>query len=119
MEKNEIGIGLMGLGVIGGQVARVLLDKAEVLGQEANRPIVLRKVKVLEQDLSRPQAKEMESRLFTTDEDEFFATPGLDIIIEVIGGENPARRYLGRAGTAGKHGVTANKEVIAQYGTEV
>lgn len=119
MEKNEIGIGLMGLGVIGGQVARVLLDKAEVLGQEANRPIVLRKVKVLERDLSRSQAKEMESRLFTTDEDEFFATPGLDIIIEVIGGENPARRYLERALAAGKHVVTANKEVIAKYGTEL
>jgi homoserine dehydrogenase len=119
MVKDEIGIGLMGLGVIGGQVARVLLDKAGVLGQEVNRPIVLRKVKVLEQDLSRPQAKEMESRLFTTDEDEFFATPGLDIIVEVIGGENPARRYLERAIAAGKHVVTANKEVIAKYGTEL
>ena len=119
MEKRSIGVGLMGLGVVGGQVAKVILDRAEILAEQVGCPLVLRKIKVLEQDLSRPQAKAMEPRLFTTDEDEFFATAELDIIIEAIGGEEPALRYVKRALSAGKHVVTANKEVIAKYGTEL
>ena len=119
MEKRSIGVGLMGLGVVGGQVAKVLLDRAEILAEQVGCPLVLRKIKVLEQDLSRPQAQAMELRLFTTDEDEFFATAELDIIIEAIGGEEPALKYVKRALSAGKHVVTANKEVIAKYGTEL
>jgi len=119
MDKKSIGIGLMGLGVVGGQVARVLLDRAEILAEQVGCPVILYKIKVLEQDLSRPQAKEMEPQLFTTDDDEFFATPEVDIVIEAIGGEDPALKYLKGALSAGKHVVTANKEVIAKYGTEL
>ncbi len=119
MDKKDIGIGLMGLGVIGGQVARVLMDRAKMLAEQVGCPLVLRKIKVLEQDLARPQAMAMERQLFTTDEDEFFATPDMDIVVEVIGGENPALSYQKRALSVGKHVVTANKEVIAKYGVEL
>ncbi|MEE8193919.1 MAG: homoserine dehydrogenase [Dehalococcoidales bacterium] len=119
MEKRSIGIGLMGLGVIGGQVARVLRDRAEILAEPAGCSLNLRRIKVLQPDLSRPQAQEMEPQLFTTDDDEFFDTPEMDIVIEAIGGEEPALSYLKRALSAGKHVVTANKEVIAKYGTEL
>lgn len=119
MEKQSIGIGLIGLGVIAGQVARVLTDKAEDLAEKAGCSLVLRKVKVLPQDLSRPQAKQMPSQLFTTDEEEFFREPGIDIVVEAIGGESPALEYLQRAISGGKHVVTSNKEVIAKHGTEL
>ncbi len=119
MAERSIGVGLIGLGVVGGQVARVLLGKSEILAEQAGCPVVLRRVKVLDVDLSRPQAQEMSSQLLTTDDDEFFTTAGIDIIVEAIGGEEPARRYLERALRAGKHVVTANKEVIAKYGTEL
>jgi len=119
MKKQSIGIGLMGLGVIGGGVARVLMDKAGVLAEWVGCPLVLRKVKVLEQDLARPQAREMDSRLFTTDADEFFAEPDIDIVIEAIGGESPAYEYLERAISGGKHVVTSNKEVIAKHGARL
>ncbi len=119
MKKQSIGVGLMGLGVVAGAVARVLLDKAKVLAEQVDCPIVLRKVKVLEQDLTRPQALEMDSQLFTTDEDEFFAEPEIDIIVEAIGNENPALEYLKRAISSGKHVVTSNKEVIAKHGAEL
>ena len=119
MDKKGIGVGLMGLGVIGGQVARVLLERAEMLAEQVGCPIILRRIKVLEQDLSRPQALAMDCQLFTTDEDEFFATPEMDIVIEVIGGENPALSYQKRALLAGKHVVTANKEVVAKHGVEL
>ena len=119
MQNREIGVGLMGLGVIGGQVARVLTERAAVLSERAGCPIVLRKIKVIPVDLERPQSQSMEKSLLTTDEEEFFNTPGLDIIVELIGGEHPAFEYQKRALKAGKHVVTANKEVIAKHGAEL
>jgi homoserine dehydrogenase len=117
--KKEIGIGLMGLGVVAGQVAKVLTDKADELAQKVGCPLVLKKIKVLPPDLKRPQAKKMPPKLFTTDEDEFFREPDIDIVVEAIGGENPATEYIKRALSDGKHVVTSNKEVIAKHGLEL
>jgi homoserine dehydrogenase len=119
MENRTIGVGLMGFGVIGGQVARVLTERAAILSERAGCPVILRKIKVIPVDLERPQAQSMDRSLFALDEDEFFNTLGLDIIVEVIGGEHPALEYQKRALKAGKHVVTANKEVIAKHGAEL
>ncbi len=119
MKKSSIGVGLMGLGVVGGQVAKVLTDKVEVLAEQVGYPVILRKVKILEPDLARPLAKSMDPQLFTTDADEFFTNPEIDIVVEAIGGESPALQYLERAILGGKHVVTSNKEVIAKYGVEL
>lgn len=119
IDKKNIGVGLIGLGVVAGQVARVLTDKADELAEKVGCPLVLRKVKVLPQDLSRPQAKQMPAGLFTTDEDEFFGEPGIDIVVEAIGGERPALDYHKKAFAGGKHVVTSNKELIAKHGIEL
>jgi len=119
MGKQSIGIGLIGLGVVGGQVAKVLIEKADALAEEVGCPLILRKVKVLPQDLSKPQAQAMESQLFTTDADEFFATPDIDIVVEAIGGESPAVEYVSKALSCGKHAVTSNKELVAKHGAEL
>ena len=119
MKKQSIGVGLMGFGVVGGQVTKVLLDKSNILAEQVGCPLVLRKIKVLEPDLARPQARQMPAPLFTTDDDEFFSEPEIDIIVEAIGGENPALAYLEKAISSGKHVVTSNKEVIAKHGMEL
>jgi homoserine dehydrogenase len=119
VKKKSIGVGLMGLGVVGGGVARVLMNKAEVLAEQVGCPLVLERVKVLEADLAKPLASEIGLKLFTTDVDEFFSEPGVDIVVEAIGGEKPALDYLKRAITGGKHVVTSNKEVIAKHGAEL
>jgi homoserine dehydrogenase len=119
VSKKSIGIGLIGLGVIGGQVASVLSTKAEALAEQAGCPLVLRKVKVLPQDLDRPQAQKMAKELFTTDIEDFFAEPEIDIVVEAIGGVSPALEYLTRALSGGKHAVTPNKELIAKHGAEL
>jgi len=119
MKKKSVGVGLIGLGAVGGEVARGLVSKADVLAEQVGCPLILKRIKVLPQDLERPQAKAMESRIFTTDTDEFFTDPEIDIFVEVIGGENPAAEYIRRALVSGKHVVTANKEVIAKYGAEL
>lgn len=118
-KRDSIGIGLMGLGVIAGQVAKVLVGKKEVLSEQVGCPLILRKIKVLAADLERPVVKELNRRLFTLDEDEFFAEPGIDIVVEAIGGENPATHYQERALSGGKHVVTSNKEVIAKHGAKL
>ncbi|MCL2678719.1 MAG: homoserine dehydrogenase [Dehalococcoidia bacterium] len=119
MENRTVGIGLMGLGVIGGQVARVLTERANLLSERIGCPVVLRKIKVIPVDLEKPQAQAMDDSLFTTDEEEFFNTPGIDIVIELIGGEHPAFEYQKRALKTGRHVITANKEVIAKHGAEL
>lgn len=117
--KKSVGVGLLGLGVVSGQVAKVLMEKTSVIAENAGCPIVLRKVKVLPADLKRPQAKKMPAGLLTTSDDEFFNAAGIDIVVEAIGGENPATDYIRKALSAGKHVVTSNKEVIAKHGVEL
>lgn len=114
MKEKTIGVGLLGLGVVAGQVAKVLTEKASALSEQVGCPLVLRKIKVLPQDMKRPQVAAMDAALFTTDDDDFFNTPGLDIIVEAIGGEHPSLEYLTRALTDGRYVVTSNKEVLSK-----
>ncbi|MDO8567668.1 MAG: homoserine dehydrogenase, partial [Dehalococcoidales bacterium] len=67
MKKESVGIGLIGLGVIAGQVAIVLTEKADILAEQVGCPLVLRKIKVLPGDLNRPVARRLSQSLFTTD----------------------------------------------------
>ena len=110
--KKSIGVGLMGLGTVGGGVAKALLEKDRVVAEAVGCPVVLRKI--LEQ---RPVA--VEPRLLTTDVREILTDPEIDIVIEVLGGEHPAVDYIQEALLSGKHVVTANKEVIAKHGAEL
>jgi homoserine dehydrogenase len=119
VKKDSIGVGLIGLGVVAGGVAGVLTGKAKALSEQVGCSLILRKIKVLESDLSRPQAKELGLQLFTTDDKEFFGHPDIDIVVEAIGGEEPALDYLKRALASGKHAVTSNKEVVAKHGAEL
>ncbi len=116
MDRHKIGIGLIGFGAVGGEVARVLMNKADMLAEQVGCSLSLQRVKVLPPDLLRPQTKEMAPELFTTDAEEFFSDPEIDIVVEVIGGEDPAMAYIQRALSSGKHVVTANKEVVAKHG---
>jgi len=115
--KESIGIGLMGLGVIGSGVAKVLMEKPDTLARAAGSPLVLKKV--LEQDLSKHGSMRIEPHLFTTQFAEVVSHPEIDIVIELIGGEHPAVEYIRECLISGKHVVTANKEVMAKHGCEL
>lgn len=119
MKKDNVGVGIIGLGVIAGQVAKILIEKKKEFCEKAGCDISLKRVKVLEADLERPLAKKLDRELLTTDDDEFFNTPGMDIIFEAIGGEHPALDYLERALSNGKYVVTSNKEVVAKNAAEL
>jgi len=115
--KESIGIGLMGLGVIGSGVAKVLMEKPDTLARAAGSPLVLKKV--LEQDLSKHGSMRIEPHLFSTQFAEVVSHPEIDIVIELIGGEHPAFEYIRECLISGKHVVTANKEVMAKHGCEL
>lgn len=116
-DKMSIGIGLMGLGVIGSGVAKVLLQKSDLLAREAGSRLALKKV--LERDLSKHGALGIERSLFTTSFDDIINDTEIDIAIELIGGEHPAFEYIMECLKCGKHVVTANKEVMSKHWTEL
>ena len=114
MEKNEIGIGLLGLGTVGGGTARVLLGKKDWLARQAGGPIVLRRV--LERDRSRAGLCSVDPSLLTNNPADVLENPDVDVVVEVLGGEAFALDCIRKALSFGKHVVTANKEVLAKHG---
>ena len=111
---RKIGVGLLGLGVVGSSVAKVLVDKADSLTDQVGATLTLRKVLV--RDVNKKRSVELKSNLMVSHSDEILSDPDLDIVVELIGGEHPAKEYIEQAIVNGKHVVTANKEVMAKYG---
>ncbi|MFM1812710.1 MAG: hypothetical protein RLZZ336_1648 [Cyanobacteriota bacterium] len=110
-----IGIGLLGLGTVGAGVAQILASP------QGRHPLVaqlaLRRVAV--RDLQRPRPIDLDPALLTTEPEVVIDDPAVEIVVEVMGGLEPARALILRAIAAGKPVVTANKAVIARYGEEI
>jgi homoserine dehydrogenase len=113
---RPLGVGLLGLGTVGSGVARVLLAKSDALERRIGRPVQI--CKVLVRDLSKPRAISPPLAL-VTDPLLVIDDPAVDIVVEVIGGEEPARTLILQAIERGKHVVTANKEVMAKHGPTI
>ena len=113
---RPLGVGLLGLGTVGSGVARVLLSKAEALERRIGRPVELRKVLV--RDPQRERAVRCQCRWSPIAAD-VLDDPDVDVIVEVMGGEEPARTLILQAVERGKHVVTANKEVMAKHGPAI
>jgi homoserine dehydrogenase len=115
--RKSINIGLMGLGVIGGGVVKVLTGKPDTLAREAGSKLVLKKV--LEKDQAKHGTLGVDPAIFTTKFVELVEDPEIDVIVELMGGECPAFEYMRDALTHGKHVVTANKEVMSKHWSEL
>ena len=110
-----IGVGLLGLGTVGAGVASILASP------EGRHPLVrdlaLRRVAV--RDPARPRAVALDPALLSNDPQAVVDDPAVEIVVEVMGGLEPARSLILRAIAAGKPVVTANKAVIARHGEEI
>ncbi len=115
--SQPINIGLMGLGVVGGGVASVLISAKESLLRKVGRPILLKKVLI--RDREKPRSLSLPPELLTTDPQEILGDPEVQVVVEVMGGEEPAGKYLKEAISRGKHVVTANKELMAKAGPDL
>ena len=111
----RIGVGLLGLGTVGGGVASILLSPQE------RHPLVadLELICVAVRDLERPRPVNLSPEQLTTDPQTVVEDPRVDVVVEVIGGIEPARTLILTAIKAGKSVVTANKAVIARHGSEI
>ncbi len=108
-------VGLLGLGTVGTGVAQILSDavgRSPLLQQ-----LTLHKVGV--RNLDKPRSIDLPQECFTTDLDSIVSDPDIDVVVEVIGGLEPARTHILKAIANGKHIVTANKAVIARHGAEI
>ena len=114
---REIGIGLIGVGTVGGGVARALIERREYFARQVGAEIVVRRAAV--RDISKPRAVELPAGVLTGDAASVLSDPGVDIVVEVAGGEEPAGTWIRQALAAGKHVVTANKELMAKQGPEL
>jgi homoserine dehydrogenase len=110
-------IGLLGLGNVGQGVLRILAENGPAIRDRiAARPIVS---KILVRSRDKDRTLEVDQALLTTDPDEVLADPQIRVVVELIGGIEPARSYVLRALEAGKHVVTANKALLAERGEEL
>jgi homoserine dehydrogenase len=114
---QSVGVGLLGLGIVGGGVAEALTAHSKALAFRAGAPLSLRKALV--RDAKKPRSTSIEPSLVTTKVEDVLSDPTVHIVVELLGGVEPAGDYIKRALRLGKHVVTANKDLVAQQGPEL
>jgi len=111
---QSLGVGMIGLGVVGGGVARILQERSTYFRQAHGLDLVLRRVAV--RNPGKPRAVDLPAGVITDDAPAVIQDPGVDILIEVMGGLDPASGFCLEALRAGKDVVTANKALLAEKG---
>ena len=114
---ERVRVGILGCGNVGGALVRLIHDNADVL--QARAGVRIEVVKVVVRDLGRDRGLPLPSDAFTTDAAAVVHDADIDVVVEVMGGIEPARSLIADALAAGKPVITANKELIATHGREV
>jgi homoserine dehydrogenase len=115
--KQEISVGLIGFGTVGTGTFRILRDNAEIIQSRVGVPVKVRKIAV--RQIGRGRAVEVPPSLLTDKAIDVVNDPEIDVVVEVIGGYEPARELILTAISRGKHIVTANKALLAAHGSEI
>ena len=114
---KKIQVGLLGFGTVGSGVVKILLENREVIESRLGASLALKWIADL--DLERGREVVVDSGLLTTDSEMVIDDPEVDIVVELIGGYEPAKSFILKAIENGKHVVTANKALLAAYGDEI
>ena len=112
-----INLGILGAGVVGSGTLDLLARQGSHIARSIDTRLVVRRVAV--RDVDRPRGVAIEPAILTNNPWSVIEDPDVEIIVELIGGETPARDLIATALERGKHVVTANKEVIAKHGPEL
>jgi len=116
-KMREINIGLLGCGTVGTGVAKLLLEQRELIAARLGATLNLKRVADL--DLARDRGIRFPEGVLVADAGRVVEEPGIDVIVEMIGGEGIARELIAKAIAGGRHVVTANKALIASHGNEL
>jgi len=114
--SKTINIALLGLGTVGQGIVNVLKENNHEISQKVGFPINIKRVLV--RNIEKAKAFDASLNL-TTDFSDIINDAEINIVVEVMGGENPARQYMLQALQAKKHVITANKDVVALHGREM
>lgn len=118
MEKKVINVGILGLGTVGQGVLRILEENKEFIEQEIHPHKIIIK-KVADKNKNNISVDKSYYEILTDSAEEVVNDREIDIVVETIGGVEPAKSLIMQALKSGKHVVTANKEVIARSGYEI
>ena len=117
MSSAKLGVGVIGCGTVGAGVVKLLVSERDHLQRKTGVAVELRRAADL--DPAKRAATGLPDALLTSDATALLADPTIDVVVEVIGGTKPAQSFVEAALTAGKHVVTANKELIAKQGPQL
>ena len=111
---KKITVGILGMGVVGTGVAKILLNQSQLLSERTGKNFHLKTI--VDLDWERDRGVDLAGVKTTTNFDELVTDPEIEIVVETIGGIEPACSMVRQALAAGKHVVTANKALIALKG---
>jgi len=117
MKKDGINIGIIGFGIVGSGTAKVLLTNKDILNERLGFKLNLKRIADL--DITTDRGIKIPEGVLTTDVNQLFNDPEIDIVVELIGGIKPAKDFIMKAIQNGKHVVTANKALLATHGTDI
>lgn len=114
---KKLRVAIMGLGTVGGGTFQILTEHKEALKKREGLDVEV--VKVLERNVDRAIAKGVSKDIVTTDINAIVEDKSIDVVVEVMGGIEPARSFITACLKSGKNVVTANKELIAKHWSEL
>ena len=114
---KNINIGLIGFGTIGAGVAKILLENDKAISGRLGAELKLKKIADL--DITTDRGINVPDGILTTEVNEVIGNPEIDIVIELVGGYEPARTFVERALKSRQSVVTANKALLAKFGNEL
>ena len=117
MSRDVVNIGLIGFGTIGSGVVETFNKNLDLLENKVNKRINLKKV--VDLDIKTDRCVDISPKVLSTDINDILEDPEIEIVIELIGGYQPALKFILRAMANGKHVVTANKALLAKHWEEI
>jgi homoserine dehydrogenase len=117
MTNRRVGIGLLGCGNVGAALVGLLREQSSTVAARTGIELGIERIAV--HSTSKDRGVDISESLLTTDAASVVADPDVDLVVELIGGIEPARRLVLAALEAGKPVVTANKELVANHGAEL
>jgi homoserine dehydrogenase len=115
--RTVVKVGLLGCGNVGSALVGLLEDRRAAIGENVGVDLELAAVAV--RSTAKDRGREIDAGLLTTDADAVVANPEVDVVVELIGGIEPARTLILDALKNGKPVVTGNKELLANHGAEL
>ncbi len=117
MESSPVKIGLLGCGTVGAALAQLVVEQHDVVARRTGLDLSVAAVVV--RDISKDRQVPVPDEAFSTDPATVVGNPNIDVVVEVMGGLEPARQMILDALAAGQPVITANKELLAAHGPEL